>query len=145
MDAERGQRLLPYVSLAQRSISAPSPSTTKHNPGNILQISLQSDAGSLSTGRYDYTFETTANYSGSSTTTSSSGTVSIINEESSVFGEGWTLDILDRLHAVTGGVILNQGAGNSLWFAESGTSGGNTTYTTPAGDFSTLRVLSASL
>ncbi len=32
-----------------------------------------------------------------------------------------------------GGVILNQGAGNSLWFAENGGS-----YTTPAGDFSTL-------
>ncbi len=123
-----------------------SPSTTKFNPGDILQISLQADAGSLSTGRYDYTFETTANYSGSSTTTTSSGSVTIINEESSVFGEGWSLgargwglgvseagNLFNRLHVVTGGVILNQGAGNSLWFAESG---GN--YTTPAGDFSTL-------
>jgi len=110
-----------------------SPSTTKYNPGDIIQISLQADAGSLSTGRYDYTFETTANYTGSSTTTSSSGSVTIINEESSVFGEGWTLDNLDRLHVVTGGVILNQGAGNSLWFAENGGA-----YTTPAGDFSTL-------
>jgi hypothetical protein len=38
-----------------------------------------------------------------------------------------------RLHPVTGGVILNQGAGHSLWFAGSGPN-----YTTPAGDFSTL-------
>jgi hypothetical protein len=30
-----------------------SPSTAKHNPGNILQISLQADAASLATGRYD--------------------------------------------------------------------------------------------
>jgi RHS repeat-associated protein len=110
-----------------------SPSTTKHNPGNILTISLQADASSLATDRYAYSFETTANYSGSSTTTTSSGSVTIINEESSVFGEGWMLDVLDRLHVVTGGVILNQGAGNSLWFASNG--GG---YTTPAGDFSTL-------
>ncbi len=125
-----------------------SPSTTKYNPGDIIQISLQADAGSLATGRYDYTFETTANYSGSSTTTSSSGSVTIINEESSVFGEGWTLGLVgdsssslqsqasslfNRLHVVTGGVILNQGAGNSLWFAENGGA-----YATPAGDFSTL-------
>jgi hypothetical protein len=115
-----------------------SPSSAKWNKGDIMHISLQADAGSLATGRYSYDFETTANYSGSSTTTTSSGTVTIINEESSVFGEGWTLDIVDRIHTATGGVILNQGAGNSLWFAESGTSGGNTTYTTPAGDFSTL-------
>jgi RHS repeat-associated protein len=111
-----------------------SPSTAKWNKGDIMQISLQADAGSLATGRYSYDFETTANYSGSSITTTYSGTVTVINEESSVFGEGWTLDILDRLHVVTGGVILNQGAGNSLWFA----SGGSGTYTTPAGDFSTL-------
>jgi RHS repeat-associated protein len=122
-----------------------SPSTTKHNPGNVLQISLQSDAGSLATGRYDYTVETTANYSGSSTTTTSSGTITLINEESSPFGEGWTLDLagnaagfpagaFDRLHVVTGGVILNQGAGKSLWFA----SNGPNAFTTPAGDFSTL-------
>jgi YD repeat-containing protein len=115
-----------------------SPSSAKWNKGDIMHISLQADAGSLATGRYSYEFETTANYSGSSTTTTSSGTVNIINEESSVFGEGWTLDLVDRIHTATGGVILNQGAGNSLWFAESGTSGGNTTYTTPAGDFSTL-------
>ncbi len=70
-----------------------SPATTKYNPGDIIQISLQADAGSLSTGRYDYTFETTANYSGSSTTTSSSGSVTIVNEESSGFGEGWSLGL----------------------------------------------------
>jgi hypothetical protein len=62
-----------------------------YNPGDILQISLQADAGSSATGRYSYSFETTANYSGSSSTTTSSGTVTIINEESSVFGEGWSL------------------------------------------------------
>jgi hypothetical protein len=112
-----------------------SPSTTKHNPGNALQLSLQSDAGSLATGRYDYTFETTANTGGSGGgTTTNSGTITVINEEASPFGEGWTLDLVDRLHPVTGGVILNQGAGNSLWFASSGPF----SFTTPAGDFSTL-------
>ncbi len=103
-----------------------------YNPGAVLQIALQADAGSLATGRYDYSVETTAHYSGSDPATTVSGSVTIVNEESSVFGEGWTLDLVDRLHVVTGGVILNQGAGNSLWFAGSGP------YTTPAGDFSTL-------
>src|SRR5206468_3933980 len=82
----------------------------------------------------------------SDSTTTNSGSVTIINEESSVFGEGWTLNfspsplggegwgegLFNRLHIVTGGVILNQGVGNSLWFAGSGP------YTTPAGDFSVL-------
>ncbi|MBI3464991.1 MAG: RHS repeat protein, partial [Planctomycetes bacterium] len=124
--------------------------TSTYNPGDILQISLQADAGSLATGRYSYTFETTANYSGSSSTTSVSGTISLINEDSSALGEGWTLalgsgfgvqgsgaegeGLFERLHIVTGGVILNQGAGNSLWFA----SAGPFNFTTPAGDFSTL-------
>jgi YD repeat-containing protein len=118
-----------------------------YNPGDVLQIALQADAGSLATGRYNYTVETTANYTGYSSTTTASGVVTIVNEETSPFGEGWSLDLspsplrgegrgeglFDRLHIVPGGVILNQGAGHSLWFAGSGPN-----YTTPAGDFSTL-------
>ncbi|MBI3461477.1 MAG: RHS repeat protein, partial [Planctomycetes bacterium] len=121
-----------------------------YNTGDILQIALQADAGSRATGRYNYTLETTANYTGSSSTTSVSGSTSLINEESSPFGEGWTLNLapsplggegrgeglFNRLHLVTGGIILNLGAGNPGapgWFAGSGPS-----YTTPPGDFSTL-------
>src|SRR5439155_1526757 len=108
-------------------------STSTFIPGDILQIALQVDAGSRATGRYSYTVETTAHYTGSDVTSTSSGSITIVNEGSSPFGQGWTLDLVDRLFPVTGGVILNQGAGNSLWFAGTGPS-----YTTPAGDFSTL-------
>jgi len=119
------------------------------NPGSILQISLQDDGGNRPTGRYDYTVEVTAHYATGDVTTSTSGQVTIVNEETSPFGEGWTLQavgavasslqsqassLFNRLHIATGGVILNQGAGHSLWYASSGPN----TFTTPAGDFSTL-------
>lgn len=50
-------------------------------------------------------------------------------------GAGWSLNLLQRLWPVTGGVILEQLGGASLWFANGGTSG---TFVTPAEDFSTL-------
>ncbi len=62
----------------------------------------------------------------------------MINESSSAFGDGWTLDGLEQITSASGGVILNVGGGgDSLWFAGSFGSGGGT-YTNPAGDFSTL-------
>ena len=57
----------------------------------------------------------------------------IVNQASSPFGAGWSLDNVESLVAVTGGVILVQPGGTSLWFAGSGGS-----FTSPAGDFSTL-------
>src|SRR5262249_19719444 len=76
----------------------------------------------------------TADYLPTPVTTTQSGSVNIINENGSLFGPGWTLAGFDRLWVVTGGVILEEAAGKSLWFASDGHGG----YITPAGDFSTL-------
>jgi RHS repeat-associated protein len=107
--------------------------TSQLNPGDIMQIALQGDATGLSTGRYSYSIAVTADYATPATTTYT-GSVNIINDSSIPFGSGWSFDQVERLFPVTGGVILENPGGTSLWFA-SGTGG---SFTTPAGDFSTL-------
>jgi YD repeat-containing protein len=104
------------------------------NPGDTMQIALQGNATSLSTGRYSYQIAVTANY-GTPVTTTYSGSVDIVNDASSPFGAGWSLNTLERIWPVTGGVILEIPGGLSLWFANGGQAG---TFVTPAGDFSTL-------
>jgi|GEM_PF-1838684 len=108
-------------------------STSSLNPGDIMQIALQANATSLSTGRYAYTITATSNYS-TPVTTTYSGSVDVLNYSSSPFGAGWSLADYERIYSVTGGVILDLGSGNSLWFAN-GTSGH---FVTPPGDTSTL-------
>jgi RHS repeat-associated protein len=61
--------------------------------------------------------------------------VDIVNSSSSPFGAGWSLNVLQRIWPVTGGVILELPGGLSLWFANGQTAG---TFVTPAGDTSTL-------
>ena len=76
--------------------------------------------------------------SGTLTTSTYSGTATVLNLSSSPFGDGWTLEGLEQITSASGGVILNSGmAGASLWFSGSFGSGGGT-YTDPAGEFSTL-------
>jgi RHS repeat-associated protein len=74
----------------------------------------------------------------SNTTNTYSGTATVLNQSSSAFGDGWTLDGLEQIiSSGTSGVILSLGAsGQSLWFA--GNPGVGSNYTTPTGDFSTL-------
>jgi hypothetical protein len=103
------------------------------NPGDIMQIALQADASTLPTGRYNWQIDTTV-HSGSPVTTTQSGQVNIINDQTSVFGAGWSLEGAERLWPVAGGVILEQASGQSLWFAN-GPAG---SFLTPVGDFSTL-------
>jgi len=120
------------------------------NPGAYLQISLQADASTLPTGRFDYTVEVTAHYTGGDVTSATTGKVNVVNHKDSRFGSGWTLELVgartpipgggidpygvfDRLHPLTDGIIVDQGAGNTLWFA---TLGGG--YATPRGEFSSL-------
>jgi YD repeat-containing protein len=106
-------------------------------PGDIQQLALQADATSLSTGRYNYTI-TIGDIRGSTTTTTVNGSATVLNNAASAFGDGWTLQGLERITTATGGVILDLGTGGkSLWFTGSFGSGGGT-YTDPAGEFSTL-------
>ncbi len=103
--------------------------TSGLNPGDIVQIALQANATGLSTGRYPWSI-TVSN----GTNTNYSGSVNIVNQASSPFGAGWSLDNVEQLVSVSGGVMLVQPGGTSLWFASNGQGG----FTTPAGDFSTL-------
>ncbi|MEX2120071.1 MAG: RHS repeat-associated core domain-containing protein [Pirellulales bacterium] len=107
--------------------------TSQLNPGGILQIALQGQAG-LATGRYPFSIEVTEHYA-IPVTTVHSGQVNVINSSTSSLGAGWSLGGLSQIHPVTGGVILEMAGGLSLWFADDAQQG---TYVTPAGDFSTL-------
>ncbi|HTU18557.1 MAG TPA: hypothetical protein VMG10_10895 [Gemmataceae bacterium] len=104
--------------------------TSELNAGDIMQVALQADATDLSTGRYPWSIVVT---NGSNQTTYS-GDVDIVNQASSAFGAGWSLDNVEQLVSVSGGMMLVNPDGTSLYFASNGQGG----YTTQAGDFSTL-------
>jgi RHS repeat-associated protein len=116
-------------------------STSSLTPGDIMQIGLQADAHSLSTGRYSYT-ETIIDYRGGTPTTFTyNGTATVENAAEdatfSALGAGWTVAGLNKIISATGGVILDQGDGSVEWFSGS-FGGGGGTYTSTPGDFSTL-------
>jgi len=104
--------------------------TSGLNPGDIVQIALQADATGVSTGRYPWSITVTD----SGTPTTFSGSVDIVNQANSPYGAGWSLDNVEQLVPVSGGVMLVEPGGTSLYFASNGSGG----FTTPAGDFSTL-------
>src|SRR5207302_4975457 len=104
--------------------------TSLLNPGDSMQIALQSNTTGFATGRYNYSITSTP---AGQTATVSTGSVNILNYKNNAFGAGWNLANLERIYSVTGGVILDLGNGVSLWFAKTGS-----TFTTPAGDWSTL-------
>jgi len=90
------------------------------NGGDVEQIALQANATSLSTGRYSYS-ATIVDYRSTNTTTTVSGSATVLSETNSPFGDGWTLQGLEQITPATGGVILNLGdGGRSLWFTGSG-------------------------
>jgi hypothetical protein len=59
------------------------------------------------------------------------GNVNIVNSAAIPDGAGWSPANVEQLVPVTGGVILVNSDGTSLWFASNGGS-----FTAPAGDFS---------
>ena len=113
--------------------------TSQWTPGDVEQIALQAtSASTLATGRYSYSVQV-VDYRTTNTTTTYTGTATVLNQSSSAFGDGWTLEGLEQITPATdnSGVILSLGdEGASLWFAGDPAVGGS--YTTPAGDFSTL-------
>ncbi len=106
--------------------------TSGLNPGDYVQIALQANATSLSTGRYPWSITVT----NSGTPTTYSGNVDVVNQANSPYGAGWSLDNVEQLVSVSGGVMLVNPDGTSLYFASNGQGG----YNTSAGDFSTLTV-----
>ncbi len=115
--------------------------TSALRPGDIQQIALQVDASTLNTGRYSYTVNIYDLRNGVPTTFTYNDTATVINESTdptfSALGDGWTISGLSKIISASGGVILDEGNGTSLWFTGSFGSGGGT-FTSPAGDFSTL-------
>ena len=86
-------------------------STSQFNPGDIQQIALQATgATSLSTGRYSYS-ATVVDIGSTNTTTTYSGSATLLSETGSAFGDGWTLQGLEEITSASGGVILNLGDG----------------------------------
>ncbi len=111
--------------------------TSSFNPGDVQQIALQATGtSSLATGRYSYSVQI-VDHGTALTTITLTGTTTILNESSSPFGDGWSLDGLEQVIPETGGVILSLGGGSSLWYTGSFGSGGGT-YTNPPGQFDTL-------
>jgi RHS repeat-associated protein len=118
--------------------------TSTLNPGDVQQITLQAtNATTLATGRYTYSAQVVDIGTTVPTLTYSGGT-NVLNYSGNAFGAGWTLQGLEQIIPASGGVILDLGDdGRTLWFATSGGgsgggSGGTTSYTDPAGEFSTL-------
>jgi YD repeat-containing protein len=106
-------------------------SSTGSNLGDILELPIQGNAAGLATGRYSWSVTVTPS-SGSPSTYN--GNFDLVNQSSSPFGAGWSLADLNQLVSVTGGEILVQPGGYSVWFALAG--GGN--FTQPAGIFDKL-------
>ena len=117
--------------------------TSAFNPGDYAQFAVQADATGLATGRYSYSTQV-VDYRATNTTATYSGTVTVVDAADAPFGaigQGWSIQGLNRIVSATGGVILDTGSNDRLWFATaggSGGSGGSTSYTSPAGDFSVL-------
>jgi YD repeat-containing protein len=114
--------------------------TSAFNPGDYAQFAVQADATGLSTNRYAYSVQV-IDYRTTNTTTTYSGTATVVNPADAPFGaigQGWSISGLNRIISETGGVILDSGSNDRLWFATAGTSGGTTSYTSPAGDFTVL-------
>ena len=106
--------------------------------GDVEQIALQATgATGLATGRYNYSVQVVDQRT-TNTTSTYSGTATLLNQSSNAYGDGWTLSGLEQITPASGGVILNLGDnGETLWFSGSpGSGGGN--YTSPSGDFSVL-------
>ncbi len=112
--------------------------TSQLNPGDVQQIALEAtNATTLTTNRYAYSAQV-VDIGTTNTTSTYSGTTTLLNYSGNAFGAGWTLQGLEKITAETGGVILDLGqGGRTLWFTGSFGSGGGT-FTDPAGEFSTL-------
>lgn len=104
------------------------------NADSTSRISVQFDASNLITSRYPYKATIFSNYQNSSIGGITSGNVIVINRKQSPLGAGWAITGLQQLYPQADGtVLLTTGDGTALFF-----SGGPTTFTSPAGDFTTL-------
>jgi hypothetical protein len=91
---------LPTTVTAQLTLNSTLRSTVSYNPsslnpGDWMQMALQTNATGLATGRYPWQVNV---YDGTSTVTYS-GNVDIVNHSGSPYGAGWSLGNVDRADA----------------------------------------------
>lgn len=86
-----------------------------------LRQAMQFDASALVTGSYPYSLTLTNQYFASNIGTRVGASVIVRNERDSVFGAGWTLTGLDRLHPqANGDVLVTTGDGGALVYKQPG-------------------------
>jgi RHS repeat-associated protein len=94
------------------------------NGTDLYRFSLQVDASSLATGRYDWSITITQRYSDQSTKVDTyTGQRDIVNRATSPYGKSWNLRFLDRLYQNSRGVLLVRGDGGTAFFNNTTTSG----------------------
>ena len=82
-----------------------------------LRLALQFDAGTLPTGSYATTFQTTARYDCSRVGAELPGRLLVENQTESPFGSGWTIAGLQSLALRDdGNAVLTDGTGQALFF-----------------------------
>jgi hypothetical protein len=93
-------------------------STCGHTAGDDYFVTAQVSTALTTTGRYSYTLTVQVHYTGQpSVTLSTPGSYDVVvTPGSSPVGTGWSITILDRLVAVTGGVLWVYGDGPSAFF-----------------------------
>lgn len=100
--------------------------------GTPLRFALAADGTGLSTGMYDWSMTITAKYGGTSYVHTFTGKQAVINRTGSEFGNGWSVNGLDKLVTSSAGALLVKGNGDILWFESNGAGG----YKSAAGDVS---------
>ena len=65
--------------------------------GDTLRFALQADATALATGYYSWSMAITANYTGSTSTTTYTGYQAVVNRATSEYGKGWWLPMAGEL------------------------------------------------
>jgi len=107
-----------------------------------VRLAAQYDASGDATGVYTYDVLVTAFYGSDDSTTTLAGVrVLVQNESASAYGRGWAVVGDERIHMQSdASLLLTDGAGGLAHFAYvgCGVSPWTCTYTTPAGDFTTL-------
>ena len=110
-------------------------STSGARAGDDYGFALQVPSAVSSTGYYSYLLEMRATFSGGGTVTRpvASGSLPVVVPAND-YGHGWSVDGLDKIVPVTGGLLYVYGTGDARFFSGSGTG----TYTNPANEFGTL-------
>jgi len=103
-------------------------------PGDMVRFAVQTQADTLSTGRYAWTLDVISYYGGDTSTQFFTGFEPVVNRTESVFGSGWTLAGLDQLVPQTGGVLWVSGRGPTAWFTDNG----DGSFTSPVGPMATF-------